>query len=130
MSWEEYYEKTKNRPLRTLYSTAITFLNSTHQTAMDLGCGSGNEVLDLLNRNFTVHGVDFQPKSIELIQKSLIENKNHFYGHVTTLELWKEWPRVDFVFSFHALSFCKASYFNSVLEKTIAIRRRNSLALF
>ena len=119
MSWEQYYEMTKNRPLRKLYSTALSFLNSKHKSAMDLGCGAGIEVIDLLNREFVVHGVDFQPLSIQSIQNQLNQRKSQFYGHVTTLELWKEWPQVDFIFSYHALPFCKASYFNSVIQKMI-----------
>ena len=120
MSWDKYYEKNKGRPLRALYSQAILFLRPSANRAMDLGCGDGTEVLDLLQRGFEVHAVDQEPKSIELISKNAATKSEKFHSHVSSLENWNIWPKVDFLFAYHSFPFCKPHGFDDVVAKSLS----------
>jgi trans-aconitate methyltransferase len=119
LSWEKYYEKNKGRALRPLYSQAIQFLSPWAKQALDLGCGVGVEVLDLLRRGLEVHAVDQESKAIELVQASS-ENSKKLQTHLTSLEKWNAWPAVDFLFAYHSLPFCAAESFESVMDKALS----------
>lgn len=119
MSWKKYYEKSKGRPLRALYSQAIAFLDSSAKIAMDLGCGSGTEVLDLLNRGFEVHAVDQESMAIEFLTSQATEAQKKLQPHLCSLETLKAWPQTDFLFAYHSFPFCKPDQFDDVVEKAL-----------
>lgn len=119
MSWEIYFEKNKERSLRPLYSKAISLFNSKSQVAMDLGCGVGTEVADLLQRGFTVHALDQESRAIELVKAKASNFADRLHTYVTPFELMRDWPSVDFLYSFHALPFCNRSYFDEVVNRSI-----------
>lgn len=119
MSWEKYYEKNKGRPLRVLYAQAIQFLRPSAKRAVDLGCGIGTEVFDLLQRGFEVHAVDKEPKSIELIKSNVSANSEKLHVHLSSLESWNAWPQVDFLFAYHSFPFCTPQSFDAVFTKSL-----------
>lgn len=119
MSWEKYYEKNKGRALRPLYLKTLQFLKPSAKRAVDLGCGVGTEVFDLLKRGFEVHAVDQEPKSIELIKKLAPINSDRLHTHLSSLENWSVWPKADFVFAHHSFPFCSSHSFDSVIEKAL-----------
>jgi tellurite methyltransferase len=119
LSWEVYFEKNKDRPLRPLYRKAISLFNSKSRIAMDLGCGVGTEAADLLQRDFTVHALDQEAQAIASLKAEAFRNMDRLHTYVISFELFKEWPAVDFLYSFHALPFCKRSDFDHVVNRTI-----------
>lgn len=119
MSWQKYNEKNKGRPLRPLYSRAIQFLSPSAMRAVDLGCGVGTEVLDLLQRGLEVHAVDQDPNAIELVTNTAADSKM-LHAHLSSLENWNIWAQVDFLFAYHSLPFCAAQSFESVVEKSLS----------
>lgn len=127
MSWENYYEKNKGRPLRTLYCQAIQFLSPSAKRAVDLGCGIGTEVFDLLQRGFEVHAVDQELKAIELVSKSAPVKSGRLHTYVSSLENWTAWPKVDFLFAYHSFPFCESKSFTSVIEKAFSSVKANGI---
>jgi tellurite methyltransferase len=72
MSWAQYFEKNKGRPLRPFYIKAIEYakvFESTHPTAIDFGCGAGIETLDLLKRGWKVVAIDGEVESIQTVNE-------------------------------------------------------------
>lgn len=126
MSWEMYYEKNKGRPLRSLFVQAIQFVNPSATHAVDLGCGVGTEVADLLQRGFEVHAVDQEIKSIELV-KANTSNSPNLHAHLSSLENWTVWPKVDFLFAYHSFPFCDSKNFISVIEKAFSSIKSNGI---
>jgi len=120
LSWEIYYEKNKGRPLRPLYSQAVSFLNPSAKKAADLGCGVGTEVLDLLQRGFEVHALDQEAKSIEHVTQLTQAHCSRLHTHISSLENWEVWPKVDFLFAYHSFPFCSADQFDAVIEKSLS----------
>lgn len=119
MSWERYYQKNKGRPLRALYSHAIVLAPPTAKIAMDLGCGIGTEVLDLLSRGFEVHAVDQEPQAIELLNSLVEERRNKLHMHLSSLESLTTWPPTDFLFAYHSFPFCRPEQFRAVVDKAL-----------
>lgn len=126
LSWEMYYEKNRGRPLRPLFVQAIQFVDSSASRAVDLGCGVGTEVADLLQRGFEVHAVDQEPKSIELVKLNSL-NSPKLHTHLSSLETWKAWPTVDFLFAYHSFPFCDSKNFISVIEKAFSSLSSNGI---
>ncbi len=89
MSWESYYKKTSNRPVRSLFEKAIKYLVNSTKTAMDLGCGDGTEVIELLKLGYDVHAVDQENKFLEAIDLKS-KNVSKLHSHVTTFENFNE----------------------------------------
>jgi SAM-dependent methyltransferase len=119
VSWEVYFEKNKDRTLRPLYSKAISLFDSKPQVAMDLGCGVGTEVADLLQRGFTVHALDQESSAIDLVKAKTVGFADRLLTYVMPFELMRDWPSVDFLYSFHALPFCNRTYFDEVVNRSI-----------
>lgn len=120
MSWDQYYEKNLGRSLRPLYLQAIQFVPSSAKQAADLGCGIGTEVQDMLKRGFEVHAIDQEAKAIQLVQESVKENSNRLRAHHSSLEDWKIWPEVDFLFAYHSFPFCSPASFEAVVNKSLS----------
>jgi trans-aconitate methyltransferase len=55
--WAPYIAATTGAPPRPLHQAAVACFTEPG-TAVDLGCGAGNETLDLLDRGWQVHAVD------------------------------------------------------------------------
>lgn len=123
LSWEMYYEKNKGRPLRPLFLKALQYITPSANRAVDLGCGVGTEVSDLLQRGFEVHAVDQEAKSIELVKLNSA-NSSKLHTHLSSLEKWTAWPCVDFLFSYHSLPFCEPNKFYTVIEKALSSLNR------
>lgn len=118
MSWEEYYEKSKGRPVRGLYARAIKFIDPSAKCAVDLGCGDGTEALDLLSRGLIVHAVDQEVTSIQFV-KSQSNRNPQLYTHHSSLENWQEWPKTDFLFAYHSLPFVAHDRFREVIKQAL-----------
>lgn len=119
MSWSIYYQKNKDRELRPLYKRAIKFIEPTATKAIDLGCGTGTEVVDLLKRGLIVHAVDKEPQAFEFLKSQIEDFQEKFHPHLSALENLKIWPQVDFLFAYHSFPFCKRESFRSVLKKAL-----------
>lgn len=67
--WARYAEGTAGRDPMPFLETALSrFDPSKVGTAIDLGCGAGNETIALLEQGWSVHAVDSEPRAIEILQ--------------------------------------------------------------
>ena len=69
-SWGAYYEKLRERPPRKTMLTALEAFGPTPKgrLAVDLGCGDGRDVIEMLRRGWRVDAVDAEPLALERLR--------------------------------------------------------------
>ena len=118
MSWEQYFEKNKGRPVRSLYAKAIELVpvfESGHPTAVDLGCGAGIETADLLQRGWNVIAIDREPASISaVVELNGLQSHQKLRTICSSFEDLIEVPAAEFIYSYHSLPFCHSDHLDRV----------------
>ncbi len=68
--WGAYYEKLRERPPRRTLITALDRFGpaAAGSLAVDLGCGDGRDVIEMLHRGWRVVAVDAEPEALRQLQ--------------------------------------------------------------
>jgi tellurite methyltransferase len=68
--WGAYYEKLRERPPRRTLITALDRLGpaAVGSLAVDLGCGDGRDVIEMLHRGWRVVAIDNEPEALKQLQ--------------------------------------------------------------
>jgi tellurite methyltransferase len=68
--WAAYYEKLRERPPRRTLVTALDRFgaDAADSLAVDLGCGDGRDVIEMLRRGWRVVAVDSEPEALKQLQ--------------------------------------------------------------
>jgi tellurite methyltransferase len=68
--WAAYYEKLRERPPRRTLLAALDRFGATPADALavDLGCGDGRDVIEMLHRGWRVVAVDAEPEALRQLQ--------------------------------------------------------------
>lgn len=68
--WAEYYDKLRDRPPRRTLLAALERFGpvSDDFLAIDLGCGDGRDVVEMLRRGWRVVAVDSEPEALRRLQ--------------------------------------------------------------
>ena len=68
--WGNYYAKLRDRPPRRTLLAALDAFGTTPTDGLviDLGCGDGRDVVEMLRRNWRVIAVDAEPKALHQLQ--------------------------------------------------------------
>jgi SAM-dependent methyltransferase len=68
--WAAYYDKLRERPPRRTLITALDRFGpgATGSLAVDLGCGDGRDVIEMLSRGWRVVAVDAEPEALRQLQ--------------------------------------------------------------
>jgi len=128
MSWDQYFQKTKNQAPRALHSKALA-MDMNKGLAIDLGCGLGKEALETVKEGWTVLAIDKESMAIEQIEKligQLPENKLSIQQK--SFEEIKILPDADFIYSYHSLPFCHKDQFYHLIP--IIVKAINSSGFF
>ena len=118
---KEYYKVTKNNPPSGLIRRFLTNKYNeklSGNTAIDLGCGVGNDTEFLISKGFKVTAVDSQEEVKEIFEnKNLDKEKlDLIIGDFSQIEL----PKADLIFANMSLFFVKDNFelfLKSLLEK-------------
>lgn len=100
--WRLYYDKTTGRPPRpTLLAALAAFEREGRDAAglfaVDLGCGSGRDTIELLRRSWAVLAIDSEPAAIEeLSRRADLPAGARLQTQIARLET-AEWPACDLV---------------------------------
>jgi len=68
--WAEYYDKLRDRPPRRTVIAALDHFGPAPEDplAIDLGCGDGRDVVEMLRRGWRVVAVDAEPEALKRLQ--------------------------------------------------------------
>jgi tellurite methyltransferase len=118
-NWVRYYRWTAGRPPRELLLRTLEHITwekrpRRRRTAIDLGCGAGNDTLELLRQGWQVLSIDQQPAALKLLARRV---PNRWSGRLTLLSAPMEGlslPRADLVYASFSLPFCAPDQFDAL----------------
>jgi tellurite methyltransferase len=119
--WAAYYEKTGGRPPRETLLFALDRFDAEpvagKRFAVDLGCGSGRDTVEILRRGWRVLAMDGEPAAIEkLTARDDLPAGADLTGQVATFEE-AAWPACDLVNSSFALPLIAPGDFDAVWQR-------------
>jgi tellurite methyltransferase len=114
--WRRYYDAAGKEPRDTLLRALDLFGESTG-FAVDLGCGTGRDTAELLQRGWRVLAIDREREAIDRLLQALGEDER-LETQVASFEQAR-WPRADLVNSSYALPFCRPGAFPRVWQRIV-----------
>jgi tellurite methyltransferase len=118
--WRRYYEAAGDEPRETLLFALGRFDEEEPRDrfAVDLGCGTGRDTLELLRRGWRVLAIDGQAEAIDrlLARRDVVATGGRLHTQVSRFED-AEWPGADLVNSSFALPFCPPRAFREVWHR-------------
>lgn len=119
--WAAYYAKTGDRPPRATLMFALDRFDAapvdTPRLAVDLGAGSGRDVIEMLRRGWRVLAIDAEPDAIDFLKaRPDLPPDADLSGIVSRFED-ATWPTCDLVNSSFALPLCAPSEFGRVWQQ-------------
>ena len=107
--WKSYYEAIENRPPRKTILTALANFEKSGY-AIDLGCGTGRDTVEILRQGWTVLAIDKEPEAIAKLQANFA-NPPQLATQVSTFETLQITQPVDLINASFCLPFCSPQAF-------------------
>ena len=120
--WSRFYDAAGSEPRATLLEALRRFEEGPEprgRFAVDLGCGTGRDTVELLRRGWSVLAVDATAEAIERLEARhdlSDDERGRLETRVSRFED-AEWPGADLVNSSFALPFCPPADFPAVWER-------------
>lgn len=125
--WAAYYEKTGGRPPRGTLTAALDRFDSEGRPAgacaVDLGCGSGRDTVEILRRGWPVLAADPAPEALEALRVREDLPAGARLDTVLASHQDVSLPRCDLVNASFSLPLCPRAAFPAVWEKIVAALR-------
>lgn len=127
--WASYYQKTGFRPPRPTLLRALDAFDrepapEAPRFAVDLGCGNGRDVVEMLRRGWRVLAIDAQESAIEgLLARPDLPPEPMLETRMARFEE-TAWPEADLVNSSFALPFCPQHRFPELWQHIVDSLRR------
>jgi tellurite methyltransferase len=116
-----YYEAAGDEPRATLLEALRRFDEEEpgEQFAVDLGCGTGRDTVELLRRGWRVLALDGTAEAIERLRQRQDFSGREWSRLETCVARFEaaEWPETDLVNSSFALPFCPPQAFPSLWRR-------------
>lgn len=117
--WSEYYKVHHNRPANTTLLKGLDYFKlkklNLSKTAVDIGCGNGNDTIELLKNNFSVLAMDKEEEAIDLLIKNVPAQNSNLETQVVSMEKFIV-PQVSLINASYSLPFCHPDQFNSLMN--------------
>ena len=119
--WTRYYAAAGNDPRPTLLAALERFEaepTDRDRLAVDLGCGTGRDTMELLRRGWRVFAIDSQEEAIERLckQDDVLAAADRLETAVADFES-ATWPTCDLVNASFALPFCPPERFPAFWQR-------------
>lgn len=121
--WRAYYEAVVGRPARPTLLRALDLAGPMAGFAVDLGCGAGNDTLELLRRGWRVRSVDREPDAIGFVRDRLPPDAAPRWSGETADFRDLAFPAADLVNASLSLPFCPPADFPAVWARLRASLR-------
>jgi tellurite methyltransferase len=122
-TWNTFFEVTQHRPPHVTLLKALELFGNEgnlERFAVDLGCGSGRDTLELLRHGWQVLAIDREAEGIERIRQSVPETHlTQLQTRVVSFEELDDLPEYDFINASFSLPFCHPSQFGKLWKLTI-----------
>jgi SAM-dependent methyltransferase len=118
--WTDYYEAAGDDPRDTLLDALRRFEGEPpgDRSAVDLGCGTGRDTVELLRRGWAVLAIDGEAEALErLVARDLPPAWNDRLTIVRAAFQEATWPETDLVNSSFALPFCPPVAFPGLWQR-------------
>ena len=119
-NWNEHYSKTKHLAPSAMLIKALTLFDQEQlylKQAIDLGCGTGTDTLELLKKGWKVISIDKQKEAIEHLQE---QTQLAFRANLTLIHKAFEsvnLPEVQFINASFSLPFCEPHQFDAFWQR-------------
>jgi SAM-dependent methyltransferase len=119
--WAEYYAATADRPpRRTLLEALARFAPSaTPRLAVDLGCGDGRDIIELLRRGWSVLAVDAEPAAVTRLQSRADLPEGALLSCLCQRFEDAIWPAADLVNASFSLPLCPPDRFAELWRRIV-----------
>ena len=130
--WKTFHRAAVGRPPRELLRRTLGFFSIEQRPpgiAIDLGCGSGADTLEMLRHGWEVHAVDAEPSGLEMLGQSVPEAmRGRIHTHTEKLESFA-FPKCDFIWAGYSLPFCTRDHWPALMQRAVAaLRPRGRIA--
>jgi tellurite methyltransferase len=124
--WTRYYDAAGEEPRETLVH-ALSLFEADGMAAgfaVDLGCGTGRDTVELLRRGWSVLAVDAEPEAIERLRRrpEAASAGGRLRTDVARFEA-ASWLEADLVSSSFALPFCPPAAFHGLWARIVSSLR-------
>ncbi|MBT3240465.1 MAG: class I SAM-dependent methyltransferase [Chloroflexi bacterium] len=121
-NWSEYYQLMCGQPPHSTLLKALALfeadgIQKTKYRAVDLGCGSGNDSLELLRLGWEVVAMDREAEALGWLKAGIAPEQNK---RLETIQVDFEdiqIPKVDLVNAGYSLPFCPPKIFSDLWNK-------------
>jgi len=112
--WTNYQKRTLDNDVSNLLKYFLD--NYQVKTAIDLGCGSGNETVYMVKRGIKVISIDRQLNE-NFILSRLDEKENKNVSFIESDFESVVLPKADMIGAFFSIPFCNPKHFNELWDK-------------
>ncbi len=121
--WASFHNAALKRPPRELLRRTVGFFEIEKRppgVAVDLGCGSGPDTMELLRRGWQVHAIDASANGLKLLTACVpAELKARLQIHESRFEDFKI-PKCDLIWAGYSLPFCDPDEWPSFWTRALA----------
>ncbi|MDR9404055.1 MAG: class I SAM-dependent methyltransferase [Halothece sp. Uz-M2-17] len=107
--WKNYYKAIEDRPPRKTILTALANFEKPG-FAIDLGCGTGRDTVEILRQGWRVLAIDKEAEAIAKLKSKFYSNKQ-LIVQVSSFEELQIIPPVDLINASFCLPFCSPDFF-------------------
>ena len=119
--WPDFYRAVEHHPPHeTLLKALALFGDERERFAVDLGCGSGRDTLELLRRGWRVLAIDREREGVEHLRKRVPpDQQSKLQARITSFEGLHDLPACTFVNASFSLPFCAPTHFTGLWKMIV-----------
>lgn len=117
--WAAYYQQLRDRPPRRTVLAALDRFGipSSDALAIDLGCGDGRDIVEILHRGWRVVAVDAEPEALRQLAARNLPDADRITPVIARLEEVPLPLGVKLVNSSFAMPLCEPAKFNELWRR-------------
>ncbi|MCC6676345.1 MAG: class I SAM-dependent methyltransferase [Phycisphaerales bacterium] len=128
--WPAYYDAVEGKPARDTLLKALELFErdgpaDASHLAIDLGCGTGRDALELLRRGWSVFATDSSQEAFDRLLPRIPPDHNPRFRHTVDPFERLDLPPARLINASYALPFCDPDAFEALWRKIVAAIPKN-----